>query len=60
MQKLGRLMLAWITKFWMPLAITVGMLAVAVSVTTVMLYKQQHYLEAPRLTDGQLLAGGLR
>ena len=26
----------------------------------VMLYRQQHYLEAPRLTDGQLLAGGLR
>ena len=26
----------------------------------VMLYRQQHYLEAPRLTDGQLLAGDLR
>ena len=26
----------------------------------VMLYGQQHYLEATRLTDGQLLAGGLR
>ena len=27
---------------------------------SVMPYRQQHYLEAPRLTDEQLLAGGLR
>ena len=50
MQKIGRLMLAWITKFWVPLAITVGMLAVAVSVTTVMLYKQQITVQIPNLT----------
>ncbi|MBJ7688214.1 N-acetylmuramoyl-L-alanine amidase [Weissella sp. GP1] len=50
MQKLGRLMLAWFTKFWVPLAITVGMLAVAVSVTTVMLYKQQITVQIPNLT----------
>ena len=37
MRKIGRLLLAWLVKFWIPLAITVGMLGVAIAVTTVML-----------------------
>ncbi|CAM3746667.1 N-acetylmuramoyl-L-alanine amidase [Weissella cibaria] len=50
MQKIGRLLLAWLVKFWIPLAITVGMLGVAVAVTTVMLYKQQITVQIPNIT----------
>ena len=50
MKKLVQLMRLWLMKFWVPLTIVVVMLGTAVSLTVVLLHKQQITVQIPNLT----------
>ncbi|WP_373747601.1 N-acetylmuramoyl-L-alanine amidase [Weissella soli] len=50
MKRLIQIMWQWVMHFWVPLAITVGMLSVAISFTIVLLVKQQSTVQIPNIT----------
>ncbi|MCM0582343.1 N-acetylmuramoyl-L-alanine amidase [Weissella diestrammenae] len=49
-RRLTNLIFKFITRFWVPLAITIGMLTVAITFTMVLLVKQQITVQIPNLT----------
>lgn len=50
MKKVIELIKQWLIKFWAPLAIVIVMLSTAISLTVVMLHKQQITVQIPNLT----------
>ena len=50
MKDLIQLLRQWLMKFWVPLTIVIVMLGTAISLTVVLLHKQQVTVQIPNLT----------
>ncbi|MDR3241997.1 MAG: N-acetylmuramoyl-L-alanine amidase [Lactobacillaceae bacterium] len=50
LKRILNLIFKFIMRFWVPLSVTVGMLGIAVAVTTVLLVKQQITVQIPNIT----------
>jgi len=49
MAKIGQLIRLWLIKFWIPLLITIVMVGVAISITAILLFKQQITVHIPNI-----------